>query len=83
MGSSYSTEEILSYFLTPEKLKKLNTKRLLAYKKSLLKNQTHLNNEQHTEPSDLEKMWEKMWNETYANVKAELATREHVEKKGS
>ena len=65
-------------FLTSEKLKTLTTKRLLAYKKSLLKQQTHLNNEIHY-VTDQEH--ELAWDQTYADVKAELATREHVDKK--
>jgi len=65
-------------YLTPEKLSKLTTKRLLAYKKSLLKSQSHINNE-HYEPSEADE-WQREWDLAYANVKAELATREHVEK---
>jgi hypothetical protein len=62
--------------LSNEELKKLTTKRLLAYKKSLMK--------VHETPSwdgDDDCKASPLWKSVYARVKAILATREHVERK--
>ena len=54
--------------LTLEQMKKLTTQRLLAYKKKIIGIAMF-------DPEDL------VWKNIYSNVKAVLATREHVEKK--
>ena len=61
--------------LTPAQLEKMNTKRLLAYKKRLLK--CH---EQPASSSEVAKS-SPAWQTTYDAVRAILATREHIEKK--
>ena len=59
--------------LTNEQMKKLNTKRLLAYKNALMKvPETDNWDGEGFSKSSLE------WKNTYARVKAVLATREHV-----
>lgn len=63
-------------FLSSEQLSKLTTPRLMAYKNALWKTQCHVNQENYTAPTSLELAWDN----AYANVVAELGTREHVEK---
>jgi hypothetical protein len=65
-------------FLSKDALEKLNTKRLLAYKKMLLK---------YSEYDPNEDSWSEgvskssaSWKAAYDAVKAILATREHIEK---
>jgi hypothetical protein len=68
-------------FLTKEALEKLNTKRLLAYKKKLMKYSNNGCEFAGCDCSDY--MMSKSrpeWNEVYNNIKTILATREHVEK---
>ena len=68
------------WFLTKEQMKRLNTRRLLAYKDKLMC---------YRSPSDDWCMWERSnditkaspeWQEAYDNIKSILAKREHVEK---
>ena len=67
-------------FLTKDQLEKLNTKRLLAYKKKLM---NYSNNGcEFAECDCSDYMMSKSrpeWNEAYNNIKTILATREHVE----
>lgn len=62
-------------FLSKEALKKLNTKRLLAYKRVLMKVQDIPD---WSETSTKGTKVDPLWIETYANVKEILCTREHV-----
>ena len=80
MGKKRAASEALS----PAKLSKMDTKRLLSYKTTLLRCD---------EESNFDHPWkfdyrtnglaksDAEWIQAYADVKAELATREHVDKK--
>jgi hypothetical protein len=67
-------------YLTKAEMEKINTKRLLAYKEKLLQVPS-LKEWERYDPTDgrFTKACP-VWKELYANVKAVLATREHIEK---
>ncbi len=64
-------------FLSKDQMEKLTTKRLLAYKNKLMKYHDHPDWE---DPDSISKASD-IWKETYANLKAVLATRENIKNK--
>jgi hypothetical protein len=74
----------VSSILTNEQLEKLNTKRLLAYRDSLLKCWDHYAyDDQDKKKSGRDRLTkeDQEWKDVYKNVVDILNTREHVEKK--
>ncbi len=67
-------------FLSKEELEKLNTKRLLAYKKMLLEYPEHGGDPNDSWGCNRIGKSSYSWKSTYEEVRAILATREHVEK---
>lgn len=66
----------MTKFLSKEELDKLTTKRLLAYKNSLMK----VPEEPNLENDDRMNKTRPEWKKQYHLVKSVLSTREHVEK---
>ena len=67
-------------FLSKDALEKLATKRLLAYKKTMLKYPETGTDSWGVPCDDIISKQHPEWQEAYANIKAILATREHIEK---
>jgi hypothetical protein len=70
----------MEFFLSKEKLEKLSTKRLLAYKNKIMKTpDSSTDSWGLTDPDGWSKEHPE-WQRAYADLKVILATREHVEK---
>jgi len=70
----------MEFFLSKEKLEKLSTKRLLAYKAKIMKTPDESTDSWGlAEPNGWSKEHPE-WQRVYADLKAILATREHIEK---
>lgn len=69
----------MEFFLTKEKMEKLTTRRLIEYRNKLLSYPENANWEM-SGSARITKM-HPSWQEAYVNIKAVLATREHVPSK--